>query len=571
MKPWRIYIDDRNYMSWKYYDTETKDLVHLENRINPYEKKLFNNDIIYENGDLVYSYIRNCPTLAGILLLENSKTFGRTENKKRLLYKCIPDDKRLPAFLIPYDMKLGFSKNIQNKYVVFKFEHWEDTFPRGTLIEVLGDVTKLEAFYEYKLFCRNLNESNKEFVKKTHHIFKQDKTEECIQKILNNPNFIIENRTHEYVFTIDPKNSLDFDDAFSITRTENGWKLSVYIANVFFWMEEFGLWSSFYKRVSTIYLPDRRRPMLPTILSDNLCSLLEGHLRFAFCMDIEFDEHDLTTYCTTFSNVLIKVSKNFIYEESSMIKNKHYRELMTLSQKMDNTIENSHEIVAHWMVFMNKECANQLMNRKTGIFRTVSTKKTNTEKQTVDISGFNKETEQFIKHWNSIYGQYVLFSEEASKMQHILLNIKSYTHVTSPIRRLIDLLNHIIFFKEFSLIKTLSNDGEQFLKKWLDDVENINEKMQSVMKVERDCEIVRKCLTNSYMLDSPHDAIVLNIKEQEIDNRMIYKYLLYLEKEKIVLSTKSEQKKELYQSVQIKLYKIESYGVSSKIKVGWYE
>jgi hypothetical protein len=336
-------------------------------------------------------------------------------------------------------------------------------------------------------------------------------------------------------------------------------------------MEEFGLWSSFYKRVSTIYLPDRRRPMLPTILSDNLCSLLEGHLRFAFCMDIEFDEHDLTTYCTTFSNVLIKVSKNFIYEESSMIKNKHYRELMTLSQKMDNTIENSHEIVAHWMVFMNKECANQLMNRKTGIFRTVSTKKTNTEKQTVDISGFNKETEQFIKHWNSIYGQYVLFSEEASKMQHILLNIKSYTHVTSPIRRLIDLLNHIIFFKEFSLIKTLSNDGEQFLKKWLDDVENINEKMQSVMKVERDCEIVRKCLTNSYMLDSPHDAIVLNIKEQEIDNRMIYKYLLYLEKEKIVLSTKSEQKKELYQSVQIKLYKIESYGVSSKIKVGWYE
>ena len=94
--------------------------------------------------------------------------------------------------------------------------------------------------------------------------------------------------------------------------------------------------------------------------------------------------------------------------------------------------------------------------------------------------------------------------------------------------------------------------------------------MKSVMKVERDCEIIRKCLTNSYMLDTPHEAIVLDMKEQEIDSRIMYKYLLYLEKEKIVLSTKSEQKKEIYQRVQIQLYKIESYGVSSKIKVGWY-
>jgi exoribonuclease R len=539
--------------------------------INPYEKKLFNNDIIYENGDLVHSYIRECPSLAGILLLENSKTFGRTENKKRLLYKCIPDDKRLPAFLIPYDMKLGFSKNIQNKYVVFKFDHWDDSFPRGILVEVLGDVTKLEAFYEYKLFCRNLNESNKEFTKKTHYIFKQDKTEECIQKILNNPNFIIENRTHEYVFTIDPKHSLDFDDAFSIARTATGWKVSVYIANVFFWMEEFGLWESFHKRVSTIYLPDRRRPMLPTMLSDNLCSLLENHLRFAFCMDVEFDDGDLENYRVSFSNVLIKVSKNFVYEESSMIKNRQYRELMTLSQTLDYTIENSHDIVAYWMVFMNKECATKLVERKTGIFRIVCSKTQTNDKKTMDLyCGENKETEQFIKHWNSIFGQYVLFSEEVS-LQHDLLNTKSYTHITSPIRRLTDLLNQIIFFKEFGLINQLSEQGHQFLNKWLLDVENINERMRSVMKVERDCEIVRKCLTNVRMLDVIHEAIILNIKEQEIDGRIIYKYLLYLEKEKIVLPTKSEQKKGIYQQVKIKLYKIESYGVSSKIKVGWHE
>ena len=30
------------------------------------------------------------------------------ENKKRLLYKCVPDDIHLPAFLVPYDVKIGF-------------------------------------------------------------------------------------------------------------------------------------------------------------------------------------------------------------------------------------------------------------------------------------------------------------------------------------------------------------------------------------------------------------------------------------------------------------------------------
>jgi exoribonuclease R len=223
------------------------------------------------------------------------------------------------------------------------------------------------------------------------------------------------------------------------------------------------------------------------------------------------------------------------------------------------------------MVFMNKECGCKLSEKKTGIFRTVFSKKTVHDKKLCDVTTqFSKETEQFIKNWNSIYGQYVLFSEDVN-LEHTLLGIKSYAHVTSPIRRLIDLLNHIIFFRDFSLVKTLSSDAEDFLKKWIDDVDNINVRMKSVMKVERDCEITRKCLTNAYMLDSVHEAIVLNIKEQDSDGRIMYKYLLYLEKEKIILTIKSEKKKELYNREQIKLYKIDSYGVSSKIKVGWHE
>ena len=118
----KILVDDRNYTSWKFNDIDSNsDIQKDENeelsKINPLELRLFTGDVIYYNGELIYSFVKNCPNLAGILLLE--KTYGRTENKKRLLYKCIPHDKRLPYFLVPYDIKLNFNKNIINKTYLF--------------------------------------------------------------------------------------------------------------------------------------------------------------------------------------------------------------------------------------------------------------------------------------------------------------------------------------------------------------------------------------------------------------------------------------------------------------------
>jgi exoribonuclease R len=579
--PVRLFIDDRNYMSWKIYDLDTKDEIPVFDTelslLNPVEKRLFNNDIIHYNGELVYSYIRECPSLAGILLLENNKTYGRTENKKRLLYKCIPDDKRIPAFLVPYDIKLGFSKNIHDKYVVFKFDHWTNQHPRGILVEVLGDSTNLESFYEYKLYCRNLNVSNKDFSKKTHKLFHTEKTEEYILKIRNNPKYVIEDRMDQFIFTIDPKNSLDYDDAFSINNNPDGSKtMSVYIANVFFWMETFGLWESFHKRVSTIYLPDRRRPMLPTILSDNLCSLLENQSRFALCMDITFplvnsDEMKSCSPTIQFSNVLIKVNKNFVYEESSLLKNKHYQQLLELTKNIDCNITESHGVVAFWMIYMNKSCGNHMFNHNVGIYRSISSKNIKTDfLELPENTEMIADTKRLIYNWSSMCGQYTVFSENAY-LKHDLLNTHNYVHITSPIRRLVDLLNQIIFFQRFSLILEISKEGSEFLQSWMSEIGTINEKMKSTVKIERECEVMRKCLTRSEILTQHHEAYVIDIRDIMVMNIPMFKYTLYLEKEKMILELKSEKKKYIYKKYNVQLYKIESYGIASKIKIGWCE
>lgn len=573
---YRIYIQDRNYMCWSLTDLQTNKTVDSSNvTFSPQEKQLFTNDIISQEGNVVYSYIRECPTLAGMLILENSKTYGRTENKKRLLYKCIPDDKRLPAFLVPYDMKLGFSKQIHNKYVVFKFDQWLDTHPRGMLVEVLGDVDKLEVFYEYKLYCRNLNipaNFNKEFAKKVHKMFPPDRTQEYVDKIMANENFQIIDRTEEYVFTIDPKHSLDFDDGFSISSPDpiNGnVTITIYIANVFFWMETFQLWKSFHQRVATIYLPDRRRPMLPTILSDNLCSLLENQPRFAFTMDIQVSPKG-EILNIKYSNSLIRVRKNYIYEESALLKNKNFQQLLKITQviMMSNNSIDSHDLVTFWMIFMNKQCGKDLYSQKTGIYRSVLSKQTVDKSAVTTIENdqsIQKETKQFLKNWLSIYGQYVVFSEDKN-LEHSLLNTNTYIHITSPIRRLVDLLNQIMLMTKRLLVSKISEDATQFLENWKKDIDIINERMKSTAKIERECEIMRKCLTNPKILLDIHDAYVVNIREDSSDQ---YKYILYLENEKIILTTKSEEKKELYKKYQIRLFKIESYGIASKIKIGW--
>lgn len=491
-------------------------------------------------------------TIPGILILENNKTYGRTENK-RLLYKCIPNNKRLPAFLVPYDIKLGFSKNIKNKYVVLKFDFWTtDSPPRGLLSEVIGDITNLEAFYEYKLYCRNIKTTpiNKEVSKKIRKITQQDHAPGDI-----------ENHTDRFVFTIDSKNSQDFDDGFSIMdksdESNPNTIITIYIANVSLQLETLKLWDVFCDRVSTIYLPDRKIPMFPTRLS-NIFSLIENTTKIAFCLDIVISPSNMILN-TRFYNSIIKVRKNFVYEEPTLLKNTHYKKLFHIAKLLNPKITDSHDLVSHFMIFTNTQCAMELYCKQTGIYRSLTIQPT-TATQIIDSdTTMKKETKQFMQNWISKHGQYVLYSSDY--IEH-----SPYIHITSPIRRLVDLLNQMMFLKSTT---TISEEAQQFLDKCLQQIDIINEKMKSIAKVERECEIMRKCITNPVILENIYDAYIICRRELVTEALGIikYKYTLYIENEKIILTMKSEEPRELFKKYQVKLYKIESYGIASKIKI----
>ncbi|MFC1545328.1 ribonuclease R [Gemmatimonadota bacterium] len=92
------------------------------------------------------------------------------------------------------------------------------------------------------------------------------------------------------VFTIDPAEARDFDDAVSIEVHDDGWTLGVHIADVSHFVRPGSkLDAEAWTRSTSVYLVDRVIPMLPEELSNNICSLRPGEDRLTFSCFIRLD------------------------------------------------------------------------------------------------------------------------------------------------------------------------------------------------------------------------------------------------------------------------------------------
>uniref|UniRef100_A0A6C0JKN8 RNB domain-containing protein n=1 Tax=viral metagenome TaxID=1070528 RepID=A0A6C0JKN8_9ZZZZ len=535
MVTYKIVLENRNYNSWNIYDSnnfEKKDL-----QINPLESKLFSNDVFtFEKNtvNIIHSSVRTGPTIAGVLIISGNKTYGRKNGK--LLYKCMPDDIRIPAFLIPYEIKnVGFSKIFTNLYVTFSFNEWGEKHPCGKLNSVIGPVDALDNFYEYQLYCKSLNVSLQKFQKDTSKSIQNRSNQVFIENIKEKYKNI-EDRTNQkewHVFSIDPEKCLDFDDAFSVRKTaDNAYIVSVYIANVSIWIDALSLWDSFSKRVSTIYLPDKRRPMIPTILSEGLCSLQENVTRIALTMDLYVVDNEIVDikYCNSF----IKVHKNYVYEEDKLLQDEHYHELLDVVQNLStkfkyiSNIKDSHDIVTYLMILMNYQCAMELLKHNTGIFRSAIGKITNnTNNSCLSLpSHLPNEVINFVKLWNTTAGQYINGSELSNGQQtrHEVLDIEAYIHITSPIRRLVDLLNMIQLQKVLGLV-SLCKKVNEFYDKWLHDLEYINTTMRCIRKIQIDCSLLDLCNNKPELLNKEYDGYIF---DKIVRHDGLYQYIVFL-------------------------------------------
>jgi hypothetical protein len=568
MSKFKLSIKDRDYTNWEWIREEDNDRDNNNVTINtlalsPGDNKLFHNDIVDQSGLIIKkSPYRDEEIIHGILIT-SGKTYGRANiiNKQgKLLYKCVPDDNTLPYFLIPFEEKnIGFSKNKKDKYITFRIKEWVDKHPIGTLTNNFGDVDIIENYTTYKMSCKNINDSLQQFNKIIVRSLRET-TLGTIPYFCNNTP--IEDRRKHQIISIDPKDCTDIDDAIGISIVKGEIVLSIYISNVPMMMEYLNLWDFITDRVSSIYFPDKKLPMLPSILSDNVCSLKEGEDRIAFVLDVFIDMNSYEILKVKHATVIIKVEKNYVYETRELLQLEQYKQLQNtvikLNQQYNNVnymdkIVNSHDVVEYCMLLMNHECAKMLLGKPRGIFRST------TKKETRMIC---KETPY--PHLNyilqNISGEYC--SHSNLKPHYIIAGgLEYYTHITSPIRRIVD----CVMMLELQQSNFQWSDGAiKFLNKWTsqESIDAINKKTKVIRKLENEIRLFE--LHNEKELYQKEKDLVNNVYfgivfgktlvENTKNTTPMYKYNVYIQTIKFLSYIKTDKELVDYTMVDISIH-----------------
>ncbi|MEF8808901.1 ribonuclease catalytic domain-containing protein, partial [Natronomonas sp.] len=111
-------------------------------------------------------------------------------------------------------------------------------------------------------------------------------------------------------WTTDPADAQDFDDAISIERTEEGYRLWVHIADVTHYVNpDTTMWEEAQKRGNTVYLPGYTIHMLPPILAETVCSLVPNEDRLAHTVEMHINGE-------TLSHESIDIYKSVIHSDA---------------------------------------------------------------------------------------------------------------------------------------------------------------------------------------------------------------------------------------------------------------
>ncbi|KAG6816929.1 hypothetical protein H0H87_001631 [Tephrocybe sp. NHM501043] len=230
-----------------------------------------------------------------------------------------PTDKRVPLIAIPTEQAPPDFVQNSEAYVdklfvaCIKRHPISSLHPFGTLVEELGPIGDIEV--ETSALLKDCNFPTEDF---TENVLK------CLPPLpWTIPERELEVRKDlrsERIFTIDPETAKDLDDALSIKANEDGtYDVGVHIADVSFFVKpNTALDRDARKRATSVYLVQRAVPMLPPVLSEQLCSLVPGQDRLAFSVIFTITK-DAKIVNKWFGKTIIKSAAQLSYSDAQNI------------------------------------------------------------------------------------------------------------------------------------------------------------------------------------------------------------------------------------------------------------
>ena len=244
----------------------------------------------------------------------------RVVNRKKTFFVGKIDYSSNNLFLIPDDKNVYFdvfipsrrpSKEYANKKVLVVVESWSEKQknPVGFVKKIIGPSEDHNAEIESILFDSGFDT-----------FFSKKAIEESlnISSVVSKEDFSgrIDLRSVN-TFTIDPLDAKDFDDALSVEKINSSlWRVGVHIADVSHYVSEGGnIDKEALKRGTSVYLVDRVIPMLPEVLSNDICSLKPNvdRLSFSVIFDIN-DNAEVLDY--NIKKTIIHSDFRFTYEHA---------------------------------------------------------------------------------------------------------------------------------------------------------------------------------------------------------------------------------------------------------------
>ncbi|DBA71011.1 TPA: hypothetical protein ACH3X2_011442 [Trebouxia sp. C0005] len=188
---------------------------------------------------------------------------------------CVPTDRRLPRVRV----RSSQLEQLLGKRFVVRCTGWEQTsmYPSAHVVRVLGRVNDLRAETDAVLVSAGVH------WQPFSDLALAELPQVATAQDWSLPEHEVTNRrdlrgSEYFTCSIDPPGCTDVDDALSARQLPNSQiEVGVHIADVSYFVKKAGfLNGEAYARGTTVYLQDRRLDMLPSLLSEHLCSLRAG-------------------------------------------------------------------------------------------------------------------------------------------------------------------------------------------------------------------------------------------------------------------------------------------------------
>lgn len=244
-----------------------------------------------------------------------SETFRRPNDRPKIVW-FKPTDKRVPLIAIPTEQApndfIDRPEAYAEKLFVATIKRWPITslHPFGALVDELGTIGDIEV--ETSALLKDCNFPTEDFA---------EATMRCLPPvpwtIPEREYEIRRDMRSERVFTIDPETAKDLDDALSIKKNEDGtYEVGVHIADVSYFVKpNTALDRDARKRATSVYLVQRAVPMLPPLLSEELCSLVPDVERLTFSAFFKMDEEG-NVLERNYAKTIIKSCAKLAYDDA---------------------------------------------------------------------------------------------------------------------------------------------------------------------------------------------------------------------------------------------------------------